>query len=159
MIVSKDVTPVLREQGYWASYNIPYFNETYKASGHPEMLARFGDFYSYKNNARAKMFARDQVKARDVDSMIEVMRHNDFQNDPLSRCNCTPPYSAENSISSRNDLNPINGSYPIKMLGNIKWIHIHILIYLFNMKAIAMIDLFIFIFYFFQDIVLLELQI
>lgn len=119
MIVSKDVTNVLREQGYWASYNIPYIDEIYRASGHPKMLKQYGDYYSYKNTARAKMFARDQHEARDVDSMIELMRYNDFQNDPLSRCNCTPPFSAENSISSRNDLNDPNGSYPIKTLGNI----------------------------------------
>lgn len=124
MVVSKDVSDVLRNQGYWASYNIPYFDEVYRASGHQKMLDRFGDFYSYNNNARARMFDRDQNKSLDMDSMIEIMRHNDFQNDPLSRCNCTPPYSAENSISSRNDLNPINGSYPIKMLGNINWIYI-----------------------------------
>ena len=27
--------------------------------------------------------------------------------DPLSVCDCSPPYSAENSISARNDLNPL----------------------------------------------------
>jgi len=116
--VAKDVSSVLRNQGYWSSFNIPYFDEVFRASGHQEMVDKYGDFYSYNNNPRAQMFARDQDKARDVDSMIELMRYNDFQNDPLSRCNCTPPYSAENSISSRNDLNPINGSYPIKLLGH-----------------------------------------
>lgn len=117
MTVAKDVSDVLRTNGYWASYNIPYFDEIFQASGHPKMVDQYGDFFSYQNTARAKMFARDQSKARDVDSMIEVMRHNDFKNDPLSRCNCTPPYSAENSISARNDLNLLNGTYPIKMLG------------------------------------------
>ena len=47
-------------------------------------------------------------------------RYNDFQNDPLGKCNCTPPYSAENAISSRNDLNPANGSYPFGALGHRK---------------------------------------
>lgn len=117
MTVSRDVSKVLRDQGYWASYNIPYFDEIFRASSHQKMVDQYGDFYSYKNNARALMFARDHSKARDIDSMIEVMRYNDFQNDPLSRCNCTPPFSAENSISSRNDLNPANGTFPIKLLG------------------------------------------
>ncbi|ODM95390.1 putative phospholipase B-like 2 [Orchesella cincta] len=116
--VAKDMTSVLRNQGYWASYNIPYFDEIYQTSGHQKMVDQYGDFFSYNNNARAQIFARDHVNAKDVDSTIELMRYNDFQNEPLSRCNCTPPYSAENSISSRNDLNPSNGTYPIKMLGH-----------------------------------------
>ena len=45
-------------------------------------------------------------------------RYNDFQHDPLSACNCTPPYSAENGISARCDLNPVNGTYPFGALGH-----------------------------------------
>lgn len=45
-------------------------------------------------------------------------RYNDFTSDPLSRCNCTPPYSAENAISARSDLNPANGVYPFSALGH-----------------------------------------
>lgn len=45
-------------------------------------------------------------------------RYNDFTHDPLSRCNCTPPYSGENSISARCDLNPANGTYPFGALGH-----------------------------------------
>jgi len=108
----------LKSQGYWASYNIPYFKDIFEASGSPGMVKKYGDFYSYENGARSKIFARDQSKVEDLDSMMKLMRYNDFQNDPLSRCNCTPPYSAENAISSRNDLNPSNGTYPIKLLGH-----------------------------------------
>jgi hypothetical protein len=81
------------------------------------MVEKFGDFYSYENAPRNKIFARDQGKVEDLDSMMKLMRYNDYQNDPLSRCNCTPPYSAENAISARCDLNPANGTYPIKQLG------------------------------------------
>jgi len=117
-IQSKDVTDILKKQGYWASYNNPYFKDIFEASGSPQMVAKYGDFYSWENAPRAKIFARDQGKVEDLDSMMKLMRYNDFQNDPLSRCNCTPPYSAENAISSRNDLNPANGTYPIKLLGH-----------------------------------------
>ena len=44
------------------------------------------------------------------------LRYNDFQNDPLSACNCTPPYSGEYAISARSDLNSANGTYPIPAL-------------------------------------------
>ena len=47
--------------------------------------------------------------------MIKLMRYNNFQKDPLSKCDCTPPYSAENAISARNDLNPKSGTYPFIM--------------------------------------------
>lgn len=47
-----------------------------------------------------------------------VRRYNDYKNDPLSRCNCTPPYSAENAMSVRGDLNPPNGTYPFSRIGH-----------------------------------------
>ena len=45
-------------------------------------------------------------------------RYNNFQHDPLSKCNCTPPYSAENAIAARDDLNPVKGKYPFSALGH-----------------------------------------
>ena len=36
----------------------------------------------------------------------------------MSKCNCTPLYSAENAISARSDLNPKSGSYPFGALGH-----------------------------------------
>lgn len=47
---------------------------------------------------------------------LNYLRYNDFKNDPLSRCNCTPPYSGENAISSRSDLNLPDGQYPFPEL-------------------------------------------
>ena len=47
-----------------------------------------------------------------------LCRYNNFQHDELSRCNCTPPYSGENAISARSDLNPANGTYPFSALGH-----------------------------------------
>jgi len=42
---------------------------------------------------------------------------NNFTKDPLSRCNCNPPYSGENAIACRSELNPKNGTYPFGSLG------------------------------------------
>ena len=47
-----------------------------------------------------------------------LCRYNDFKHDPLSHCNCTPPYSGENAISARSDLNPVSGKYPFSALGH-----------------------------------------
>jgi hypothetical protein len=72
-----------------------------------------GDYYSYTQTPRAKIFQRDQAKIVDATSMMNVMRSNNFTKDPLAACpSCTPPYSATFTISSRGDLNKANGVYP-----------------------------------------------
>ena len=48
--------------------------------------------------------------------VCNLCRYNDFKHDPLSACNCTPPYSAVNAISARSDLNSVNGTYPFPAL-------------------------------------------
>ena len=53
-----------------------------------------------------------------LSASLFYFRYNDFQHDPLSRCNCTPPYSGENAISARSDLNPASGTYPFGALGH-----------------------------------------
>ncbi|XP_014670950.1 PREDICTED: putative phospholipase B-like 2 isoform X2 [Priapulus caudatus] len=118
MIVSKDMTSILAKQTYWPSYNSPYFPQIFKASGLPEMVEKYGDWFTYDRTPRALIFKRDHTKVVDTSSMIKLMRYNDFKNDPLSRCNCTPPYSAENAIAARSDLNPANGTYPFASLGH-----------------------------------------
>jgi len=48
---------------------------------------------------------------------LYLSRYNDFKNDPQSACNCTPPYSGENAIAARSDLNPPNGTYSVPVFG------------------------------------------
>ncbi|WKY00452.1 hypothetical protein Q1695_014920 [Nippostrongylus brasiliensis] len=81
------------------------------------MVKKFGDWYSYDRTPRARIFRRDHGSVVDMDSMIKLMRSNNYTKDPLSRCDCNPPYSAENAISCRSDLNPENGTYPFPSLG------------------------------------------
>ena len=81
------------------------------------MVKKYGDFYTYDKTPRALIFRRDQKNVTDVSSLYRLMRYNDFKNDPLSRCNCSPPYSADNAIAARCDLNDPNGRYPIHSLG------------------------------------------
>nr|XP_002119470.4 LOW QUALITY PROTEIN: putative phospholipase B-like 2 [Ciona intestinalis] len=118
MCVHKDVTHILVENSYWASYNSPYFQEIFNASGLPALVAKYGNWFSHDKTPRALIFARDHSKVTDMNTMVKLMRYNDYQHDPLSACNCTPPYSAENAISARNDLMPADGSYPIPALGH-----------------------------------------
>ncbi|XP_033747259.1 putative phospholipase B-like 2 [Pecten maximus] len=118
LIVFDDLTGRLLNETYWASYNVPYFPAVFNDSGMPAMVKKYGDWFTWDKTPRALIFSRDHGKVSDLDSMIKLMRYNDFTHDPLSRCNCTPPYSAENAISARSDLNPATGTYPIGALGH-----------------------------------------
>lgn len=117
LVVSNDMSHQLQATGYWASYNVPAFPEVFNASGLPALVEKYGDWFSYDKTPRALIFARDQGKVKDLGSMVKLMRYNDFKNDPLSKCECDPPFSGENGISARSDLNPKNGTYPFQALG------------------------------------------
>ncbi|XP_069670595.1 putative phospholipase B-like 2 [Periplaneta americana] len=117
-IRAEDKTDVLRQQSYWPSYNTPYYPDIYNISGQRELAQKYGDWFTYDRTPRALIFKRDHVKVNDTSSMIALMRYNDYLHDPLSACNCTPPYSGENAIACRSDVNPINGTYPFEALGH-----------------------------------------
>ncbi len=112
---SKDVTQTLRE-GYWPSYNIPYFNEIRKRSLINYIIKkdkRLEDFLSYNSSPRALLFKRDQQKITSFTEFKNYMRYNDYRNDPLSKGN--PTFA----ISSRGDLNESKdticvGTYDVK---------------------------------------------
>ncbi|CAF3461697.1 unnamed protein product [Rotaria socialis] len=117
--LSEDMTDTLVNNTYWASYNNVYFPEFRKLSGEEALVKQKGpELYSWKNSSRAKIFERDHVTVVNLTTMIHMMRYNDFKNDPLSRCNCSPPYSSELTIAARCDLNPSNGTYPDSPLGH-----------------------------------------
>ncbi|XP_026199967.1 putative phospholipase B-like 2 [Anabas testudineus] len=117
LIKYTDKTQELLEKGYWASYNIPYYVDIFNASGCNELVKKFGPWFSLDQNPRAQIFRRNQTDVTDVDSMVRLMRYNNFMEDPLSKCEgCNPPANGENAISARSDLNPANGTYPFGAL-------------------------------------------
>jgi hypothetical protein len=101
------MTNFLEENGYWPSYNIPYFQNIYNISGFPQYVEKFGDLFSYNSNfyhpiivfyfynfffpqkecPRAKIFKRDQNNVQTIDSLKWIMRYNDWQNDEFSEGN------------------------------------------------------------------------
>ncbi|KAF1762618.1 hypothetical protein GCK72_010880 [Caenorhabditis remanei] len=115
-IVHSDKTAHLFRTSYWPGYNQPYYKQIIRFSETDKMVEKYGDWYSYDKTPRALIFARDHVNVKDMDSMISLMRSNNYTKDPLSKCDCNPPYSATNAIASRADLNPINGTYPFRSL-------------------------------------------
>ncbi|XP_054157443.1 putative phospholipase B-like 2 [Oppia nitens] len=116
-VESGDVTHVLRQQNYWPSYNVPYFKGVYDLSDYTSQVTKYGDFFTYNKTARALIFRRNAKQVTDMSSLYRLMRYNDFKHDPLSRCNCTPPYTGEYAIAARCDLNDPNGHYPFSSLG------------------------------------------
>lgn len=118
LIHSEDMTHLLQKQTYWPSYNVAYFKDVFNTSGGPAMVAKYGDWFTYDHTARANIFRRDHSKVNDLATMVSMMRYNNFQHDPLSKCDCDPPYSGENAIAGRSDLNPANGTYPFGALSH-----------------------------------------
>uniref|UniRef100_A0A2K5PKV1 Phospholipase B-like n=1 Tax=Cebus imitator TaxID=2715852 RepID=A0A2K5PKV1_CEBIM len=117
MVVVADKTSELYQKTYWASYNIPSFETVFNASGLQALVAQYGDWFSYDGSPRAQIFRRNQSLVHDIESMVRLMRYNDFLHDPLSLCKaCNPQPNGENAISARSDLNPANGSYPFQAL-------------------------------------------
>nr|XP_050031713.2 putative phospholipase B-like 2 [Dermacentor andersoni] len=109
----KDVSDILQKKKYWPSYNVPYFEDVFIISGQAALVEQYGDYFTYENTPRAKIFRRDHAKVTDTDSMMALMRYNDYTRDPFSRCNCTPPYNPVYAVSSRYDLLDPHGKYDI----------------------------------------------
>jgi len=79
VVESKDVTDRLRTESFWPSYNTPYFPSIFNLSGAPDMVEKYGDWFSYDKTPRALIFARDQSTVTDLDSMMKLMRYNNYR--------------------------------------------------------------------------------
>ncbi|XP_064457658.1 putative phospholipase B-like 2 isoform X2 [Ornithodoros turicata] len=113
VIEAADLSHVLRKQGYWPSYNVAYFKHIFNISGQPALVAKYGAYYSYAGAPRARIIRRDHGTVHDMDSMMRLMRYNDYKHDPVSACNCTPPYNPVYAMSSRYDLLDPEGTYDV----------------------------------------------
>jgi len=102
LVVAADVTDQLI-RGYWPSYNVPYFKEIYERSGYPEFVKKHGIDFSYQMCPRAKIFRRDQNKVVDFESFKDIMRYNNYKEDPYSNGN------PGDSICARYDLSKVPG--------------------------------------------------
>lgn len=62
-----DITSAMMEQGgYWASYNIPYYQDIFNVSGCQQLVQQYGDWFTYDKHPRALMFARNHGNVRAV---------------------------------------------------------------------------------------------
>jgi hypothetical protein len=115
----RDQTQVLRDAGYWASYNVAFYKSNYDLSGYQQQEDAVGTFWSYNETCRANIFRREQPNVTDLPSMQRLMRYNHWQTDSQSmipNCKgtpngkCNPDRSSMLAIASRGDLAPANAS-------------------------------------------------
>jgi len=108
-IVAEDMTSYLLGQGYWPSYNIPYFPFIYNVSGYPTMFNKYGNEYSYPECARAQIFRRDAQTVQTLEDMKVIMRYNKYQFDPLSLKDACKGISARCDLNTPWAVNTLNG--------------------------------------------------
>eukprot|EP00759_Apiculatamorpha_spiralis_P027977 PhF_6_TR30581/c0_g1_i1/m.44962 len=116
--VHANKTDTLTSQSYWASYNLPAFEEIYVVSGTQKMYNEYGDFFSPTKYSRGEIFARELPNVETMEDAQRLIRYNNYQSDPFSLCpNCNPKSSPELTIANRADLVPANGTW-----GNWTWL-------------------------------------
>ena len=64
------------------------YQDVFNKSGNNELVEEHGDWFTYDKTPRALIFARDAPGVTDMDSMIRLMRYNNYTKDPLSKCDC-----------------------------------------------------------------------
>ena len=110
-IIAKDQTSALNNQSYWASYNRAYYPEIFERTGASKMVEKYGEWFTHDKTPRAKIFRRDHNKVSDVTSMMELMRYNDYKNDPLAEVDgCDEKRVPAGAIANRLDLSDINAT-------------------------------------------------
>ncbi|KAF7637678.1 Phospholipase B-like, partial [Meloidogyne graminicola] len=114
LVVSRDITWFINRYGYWPSYNIPFLSKISELSGFNEK-GLLNNWWRWGYTPRAKIFHRDHNKVKDLKTLKELMRYNDYTHDEYSRCKCDPHIQL--NISTRGDLNPKNGKYEVSGMG------------------------------------------
>jgi hypothetical protein len=99
LYVFDDQSAYLNTNGYWGSYNVPFYSQVWEYSGYAPMYARYGNAYSWSMCARAQIYRRDQHMVQDLETLKTMQRYNKWQVDPLAlQDSCR-------GISARCDLN------------------------------------------------------
>ena len=85
--MSKDITDVLVQKGFFPSFNTPWFEELYNLAGYPEHVASWGDtgnYWTYNTSARFYIFERDVPRIKNFDDFKAFMRYNNWKRDIYS---------------------------------------------------------------------------
>ena len=91
-IECKDLSLYLIENGFWESFNRPYFNSIYVRTGFEEMYRRYGKTYSYFDNDRANIISSKIKLVNGVDDLKELMHSSLDNNGLLSFSSISPRF-------------------------------------------------------------------
>lgn len=99
-VQTADLTHILDGKGYWASYNVPFFDSIYRDTGFADMYRKnnYTSRWSHEYCPRARIFRRDAPQVEALSDLKRLLRYNDWKNDPLSEGH------ASNTVSARYDL-------------------------------------------------------
>lgn len=95
---SEDSDACVKNTMYWPSVNRPFWPDIRARAGYPEEDPEAADnaFFSFENNPRGRVFARDQSHVKSIQDMMAIITYND-PSDPLQE-------DAGHGIASRFDL-------------------------------------------------------
>lgn len=99
---AEDASSILRNKGYWASYDRPYFDVVRVASGHADAQRSHGALYSWGDNPRAKIFAGAAAGTNTLYDMRGLMSRNMYPYAGVA------PNEPGHEISARMDLDRIS---------------------------------------------------
>lgn len=83
-VVWADQTAALVRQGFWSSYNNPYYSEIRDLSGYTALCRGGASDACYEQSPRAVLFAQYQGTVRDMVSMQALMQYNNYTDDAAS---------------------------------------------------------------------------
>ncbi|KAJ0397666.1 hypothetical protein P43SY_007739 [Pythium insidiosum] len=83
----QDMSSHINAFGYWASYNVPYFDTVYARSGYlnASLSSNDSESWSYTNCSRARIFQRDAPTVSTIGDLKRLLRLNRWRSDPLSQ--------------------------------------------------------------------------
>jgi hypothetical protein len=104
-----DITKSLETNKYFASYNVPMYDEIWKASGYGPCFEKQGNECSWAHCARANIFRSKQAQVKNLEDFKSLMRYNEYQTDPNSlkdacrgiaaRCDLNTPWDAKGTLN------------------------------------------------------------
>jgi hypothetical protein len=101
LVVQKDQTATLQKQGFWSSYNSPFYPEIQKESGYKALCLSGASEACYDKAPRAMLFAEYQNGVHDLAAMQALMQYNNFTQDSASAGDSCQ------AIACRGDLEPV----------------------------------------------------
>ncbi|KAL0883265.1 hypothetical protein ABMA27_016686 [Loxostege sticticalis] len=73
---SADLSDAVLEQGYWATYGLPFFKDIAEITHVDQMGEEYGSIFSESESPRAVIFKRGYKNATSLDSIIKLMRQS-----------------------------------------------------------------------------------